>query len=281
MPRRLIGAGGGLVVAAFAAFMLLGNQSVDPIAQAATVSSNAPGYRMQMSFTITSAQLDGPISGTASGVVDPPDHAASMSLAMDLSQVPQVAQALGSSQLQMGMVLLGQDVYVKFPKALIDQLPSLGGKPWIETNAAKVAGLPGLSSVDDNPTTSNPTAVLKELQGGADGVTNVGQQVVDGVQTTHYQGELSFNRLWGNMPSSLRGVLQQITQGQGITVDVWVDAHNLVRRVVMSFTLGVANGPSVQETSTADFSDYGPQPRPTPPPASQVSDGSVIPGVAN
>ena len=278
-PRRLIGAGVGVVAAAIAAFLLLGNQSLDPIAQAATVSSNTPGYRIQMGFTITSADLGGPISGSASGIVDPPDHAASMSLGMDMSQVPQAAQTLGTPKLQMGMVLLGQDVYVKFPRALLDQLPTLGGKPWIEINVAKVGGLPGLSSLN-NPSMTDPGDVLGELRSGAQGVTNLGEQVVNGVQTTHYQGELSLNRLLGNVPSSIRPILQQITKGEGISLDVWIDAHSLVRRVVTSFTLGTATGPALEETATADFSNYGPQTRPSPPPASQVTDGNSIAGLS-
>ena len=276
VPHRLIGAGAGviaLLVAVFVAFAATSNQAVDPIAQAADVSANTPGYRMNMSFTITSPQLGAPISASANAVIDAADHAASMSLVM---QAPQAAQALGTSTMQMALILEGQDAYVRFPQSMVNQLPSLGGKPWVEINVAKAAGLPGLSTIGDDPTTSDPAETLQELRAGADSVTDVGQQQVDGVQTTHYRAEINLDRLLPNLPSAERSLLQKLIQGQGIPVDVWVDAHHLVRRVEMFLAISVGNSASVQESVTADFSDYGPQPRPTPPPADQVTDGNNL-----
>jgi hypothetical protein len=272
VPRKLIAAGVGLAAAVAAVLVVFGSsssQAVDPIAQAATVSSSAPGYRMDMSFTITSAQLGTPISGSGSAIIDPPDRAASMSIAMD---VPQAAGALGTSTLQMGMVLDGETVYVKLPQLLVSQVPTLDGKPWIEENLSKAGNVPGLSSVGDDPEWGDPGAVLKELRGGAGGIVDEGQQRVDGVHTTHYHAELDLARLVPNLPSAL---VKQLTPGEVVPVDVWIDAHNLVRRVVTSLTLNVPNGPSLQETATSDLTDYGPQPRPTPPPADQVTAASA------
>lgn len=280
VPRQLI-AGVGLVAVALAVFVVFAatsSHAVDPVAQAASVSSNAPGYRVNLSFTITSSQLGAPVSGSGTAVVDPPDHAASMSLEMDMSQDPEAVQELGTSTMQLGMVLDGQDLYVKLPQAIVNQLPSLGGKAWVEESLAKATALPGLSSLGGDPATSDPGAILQELRAGADNVTDEGQQQVDGVQTTHYGGEINLDRLLGNLPSGDRAALEQLTQGQGVPIDVWIDAHDLVRRVVMSITLNAPNGPSLQETATTDITDYGPQPRPTPPPPGQVTDGSSIDG---
>jgi hypothetical protein len=279
-PINLLAAGAGLIAAVAAAFVLLGvtgGASVDPIAQAATVSANAPGYKMKLGVVITSPQLGAPISMSGSAVVDPPDHAASMSMTID---APQSDQALGS-KFQLGMVLVGQDMYMRFPQSLVDALPSLQGKPWVEIDVAKAAGLPGLSSLGDNPDTSDPQAVLQELRSVADGVIDEGQQQVDGVLTTHYAATVSLDRLYRNLSSLDKAVLAQISPSQDVPVDVWVDAHHLVRRVAMTLTLGVANGASMQETATTDLSDYGPQPRPTPPPADQVTNGNSIPGLSS
>jgi hypothetical protein len=276
LPRRLIAAGLGIAAAGLAAFVLLGNSGADPIAQAATVSANAPGYRMNLSVSITSPQQGVSISASGNAVVDASDHAASMSLVL---QAPQAIQTLGTSTLRMAMVLDGPELYLRFPQALVSQLPNLGGKPWIEENVAKAAGLPGLSSLGGDSSTSDPTQVLGQLRVGADSVTNEGQQIVDGVQTTHYQAEINVDRLIRNVPSS---VLKLITpQGQDVPVDVWIDSHDLVRRVDMSLSLGAPNQPSFEETTTADFTDYGPQPRPTPPPANQVTDAGSIAGLSS
>jgi hypothetical protein len=278
-PSKLLAAGLGLVALVAAALVLLGlsrNQAVDPIAQAATVSSKAPGYKMNLSVVATSSQLSAPISASARAVVDPPDHAASMTVGIDASQLGQADEGLGSGKLQTEMVLLGQDMYMRLPQAMLTELPSLGGKPWIEINVANAAHVSGLSSLGDNPAMSDPQAVLQELQSVANGVINEGQQRVDGMLTTHYAATVSLERLYGKLTSLDKAVLEQIIPGQDIPIDVWIDAHNLVRRVVMTLTIGVPNGPSMQETATADITDYGPQPRPTPPPADQVTDANGL-----
>lgn len=275
-PRRLIGAGLGLLAAAITAFVLLGNGAADPIAQAATVSANAPGYRLTMGFTITSPQMATPISASASAVVDTPDHAVAMSLVM---QAPDAGQSAGTSTLRLAMILEGQNAYVKLPQALAGQVPKLGGRPWIEFNEAKAFGLPALSTLGESPN-SDPTAILQELRAGADSITDEGQQLIDGVQTTHYHAEISLDRALSksDLPSSLRTFVQKLIQSQRIPVDVWVDAHHLVRRINMFLAISVGGGPSLQESTTTDFSDYGPQPRPTPPPADQVTDGNNLAG---
>jgi hypothetical protein len=281
-PFRLLATGVGLVALAAVALVLLGltgSPATDPIAQAATVSSSAPGYKMNLSVLVTSSQLSAPISASARAVVDPRDHAASMTMAIDTSQLAQADSAPahpGGGQVQLGMVLVGQDMYMKFPPAMVSALPGLGGKPWIEVSVANAAHVSGLSSLGDNPAMSDPQAVLQELRSVANGVIDEGHQQVDGVLTTHYAATVSLDRLFGNLSSADKAVLQQLTQGQEVPIDVWIDAHRLVRRVVMTLTMGVPNGPSMQETATADITDYGPQPRPTPPPADQVTNASGL-----
>ncbi len=278
-PSKLLAAGLGLVALLTVALVLLGlsgNQAIDPIAQAATVSSNAPGYKMNLSVVVTSSQLSAPISASARAVVDPPAHAASMTVGIDSSQLGQADQGLGSGRVQMRMVLVGQDMYMRFPRAMLTALPGLGGKPWVEINVANAAHVSGLSSLGDNPAMSDPQAVLQELQSVANGVVDEGHQRVDGVLSTHYAATVSLDRLYGKLTSLDKAVLQQIIPGQDVPIDVWIDAHNLVRRVVMTLTIDVPNGPSMQETATADITDYGPQPRPTPPPADQVTDASSL-----
>jgi hypothetical protein len=267
-------------------FVLFGSSSspaVDPIAQAAAVSSSAPGFRMHMSFSVTSSAFAAPILGSAGAVVDPREHAVSMSLVMDFSQLPQAAQALGGTTIRMDMVLNGQVMYMRLPQALLDKAPNLGGKPWIEMNVAKLTGIPGLSALGNDPTTSNPGQMLQYLRAASDGFATVGQQQVDGVLTTHYRAQLSLDRLAADVPSADRALVQQAlsqlrqaTQSQDLPVDVWIDAHHLVRRTIMSLSAQTPNGPAVQETITADMTDYGPQPRPTLPPADQVTDLSRL-----
>lgn len=286
IPSKLLAAGAGLLAAVGVVFVAFGstNSSVtDPIAQAATLSSGTPGYRMNMIMTITTPAVSTPFSLSANGIVDLRDQAASMSMAMDLSQQPQVAQELGSTTMQLGMILENKTLYMKFPQALSNSVPGLGGKPWIEMDLQKLASVPGLSSLGKNPTMSDPSQVLQYLRAASDGVSNEGKQVVDGVATTHYGAMVSLDQLSADVPSadqaSVQRVLSELEQSTGMhsfPINVWIDAHHLVRRVEMMMSMHAGGGTPVQEDLTADFTNYGPQARPTLPPADQVTDLSSL-----
>lgn len=273
---------GGLVLAAAVGmvFMLLGStnsQATDPIAQAATLSSSAPGYRMNVNVAMSLPGLSAPVTASGTAVVDLRDDALSMTVGIDLSQIPGAAQALGSSTMEMRGVLENGVMYMRFPAAVAEHVPGFGGKQWIRIELAKVVGMPGLSSLGDDPAMSDPSRMLEYLRAASSSLTDEGQQQVDGVLTTHYRAELSLNRIANSVPVADRAAVQralsslaQATHVQSLPFDVWIDAHHLVRRVVISLSVPSATG-TIQETVTGDVSDYGPQPRPTPPPADQVA----------
>ena len=184
------------------AFLLLGSggtQLGSPVAQAATLSSSTPGYRVHMWMQTTSSALDAPITATGNGVVDLRDHAIAMSLAMDLGDDPQVIQQLGSSTMRLDMVLDGATAYVKLPSSLTSALGA--SRPWVKLDLAKLSGIPGLSSLTDGPSTSDPTQALEMLRSASGSFANLGQQQVDGFQTTHYRLDMSVDRLADNLPA--------------------------------------------------------------------------------
>jgi hypothetical protein len=277
---------GGLVLAATvgAVLVLFGStnsQVTDPIAKAASLSSSTPGYRMKLFVTMNMPGLSQPLTASGNAIVDVRDQAASMSFAMDFSQVPQAAQKLGSSTLSLDMIFDRGTVYMKLPAAIANSAPDFGGKQWLELNVPKLAGLPGLSSLGNNSSMRDPSDVLQYLRADSVSVTDEGQQRVDGMQTTHYHAALELDRLAADVPSAAQSVVQQslsqLEQSSGVhevPVDVWIDAHHLVRRIALAIGTAAGGGPTLQET--ADLSDYGPQPRPTPPPADQVQDLSSL-----
>ena len=67
-------------------------------------------------------------------------------------------------------------------------------------------------------------------------------------------------------------MVERTTGIHDFPVDVWIDGRHLVRRAAMTLTLTLPGGQSMQESMTMDFTHYGPQPRPTPPPSDQVQD---------
>ncbi|MGZ4230279.1 MAG: hypothetical protein ACXVUE_00300 [Solirubrobacteraceae bacterium] len=277
-----------VAVVAGLAFLLLGSGGGSlgsPIAQAATLSSSTPGYRMQMAVRVTSSALSSPVTATGSGVVDLRDHASSMSMAMNLGNDPQVVQALGGSTLRMDMLTDGSDVYVKLPAALTASLPT-SGKSWIEVDLSKLSSVPGLSSLAGNPTASDPRQILQSLRSVSDTVVDEGPQRIGRTATTHYHAQLSFSHLADALPPAERGAaskalsaLQQALPTDGLPVDVWIDAHHLVRRVVMALDVNLPTGPSLQETVTVDLDHYGPQRRPVAPASSDVLKLNDLPGL--
>ena len=275
-----------MAVIAGLAFLLLGSVGArlgGPVAQAATLSTSTPGYRVHMWMQTTSSALDAPVTATGSGVVDLRDHAISMSLAIDLGDDAQVIQQLGSSTMHLDMVLRGATAYVKLPSSLTSALGA--SRPWVELDLAKLSGIPGLSSLTDGPGTSDPSEALQMLRSASGSVANLGQQRVDGVETTHYRLNMSLARFADDVPASERGavkqVLSQLSQSLptgGFPVDVWVDGDHLIRRVVMSIDLSLPTGANMQETVISDYSDYGPQSPPATPPANAVVDLSDLAG---
>jgi hypothetical protein len=278
-PRALshpqfIAAAVAVAVVAGLAFLLFGsgaNPVSSPIAQAATLSSSSPGYRMHMTIQVTSSALSSPITATGGGVVDLRDQASSMSLTMNLGNDPRVVQALGGSTLRMDMVTDGSAIYVKLPAVLTASLPT-SGKHWIEVDLAKLSSVPGLSSLAGNPTASDPRQILQSLRSVSDSVVDEGPQRIGRVATTHYHAQLGFGHLADALPAAERGAatkalsaLQQALPTDGLPIDVWIDAHHLVRRVVMALDVNAASGPSLDETVTVDLDHYGPQHRPAAP----------------
>ena len=280
-PKLLAGGGLALVVIAVLTFVLLGSGGSmlpDPVARAATVSSGAAGYQEHMTMT---ASVEGiRFSATGAGVVDLSDHGISMTMAMDLSQIPQAAQALGgTSTMQIGMILVGGDIYMRFPPGLASRVPGLASKPWLKIDLSRLTGVPGMSSLMSNPVMSDPTQVLRYLRADANSITDEGQQTVDGLPTTHYRIDLALDRVPAYLPAADKAQfqqaltrLEQTTQLRSLPADVWIDAHHLIRRVVMTVAVHMPTGPVMKSTVTEDMTDYGPQAQPAPPPANQVQD---------
>jgi hypothetical protein len=234
---------------------------------------------MNLVVTMNSPTLPAPITASGSAVVDLRDQAMSMSIGFDMSQIPQAVQALGTTTLAMRMVLVHRVMYIRLPPSLTQRVPQLGSKPWLKFDFTKMTGLPGLSSLGNNPTMTNPSHLLEDLRAASDSVSNEGPQLVGGVQTTHYHVLLDLNKAAANLPAAEQSTveaglaeLRSSTNLQQIPVDVWVDARHFVRRIGMVMTVSAAGGAHVQEAMTADFTDYGPQPQPTAPPADQVQD---------
>ena len=243
------------------------------IQRAAYVSSSAAGYRVAIHMQEGSAALSGDITGTGSGSFNIPQHAGSMTLALNL---PSTLAAAGTLHVQ--EIIRGEKVYVKLPAQVASKLP--GAKPWLEIDLAqigKAAGIQNLTSLFGGSGSTNPGQFLQYLRStSTGGVKKLGTATINGVQTTHYRASIDLLKAPNAAPAAQRASLRQavtslerLTGLKTIPVDVWVDGQHLVRRVEMTYSVN-ASGQSLQTVMQLDFLSYGSQPVPSPPPAGQV-----------
>jgi hypothetical protein len=258
--------------------------SSNQVVRAAFVSGNTSGYQMRFTLQLHSPALPQPINATGTGAFSVPDRSGTVALDMDLGSSPQITQVLGSSTLHLEEIIDHTTVYLKFPEELASKIPTLGNKPWIKIDLAKAAssaGVPGIGSLVNNPASSDPGQFLQYLR-AAGTVTQAGTEVVNGVQTTKYKATISLDKVTNTVPPASRAAAQQgiaaietATNLHTIPTTVWIDDNNLVRR--MQFTLNESvSGQNLASTVTVDFVKYGPQSKPTLPPADQVTDASSL-----
>ena len=258
-----------------------GSSVLDPVAQAATVSNATPGFRMTMSMQISAPTLPSAVTATGSGVFDTRGHTGSFAMDMNL---PQGIPGSSGGNLHIEEIVRPDALYMKMPAQLIGS--ATGGKPWVKIDLAKLAataGISGLSSLTQNPLSSDPSQFLQYLRGVSGNVTVVGGDWVDNQATTHYHATISLDQVANSVPSSMQGTikrelgaLQSFAHISGLPIDVWVDSHHLVRRIEMSFGGGALASLGVSMTMQMDIPVYGPQAPPALPPADQVASLSSL-----
>ncbi len=253
------------------------------LTRAAYVSSTAPGYRSVISLKENVPSV-GVITATGNGSFRlTPKHEGSMAMTL---KIPSAASS-GLGILQMQVAFVPGTVYMKLPPQLASRIP--GGKPWLSINLSelgKAAGIPGLGAlVNSSSSLNNPAQYVDYLRATTDGtVRNLGQATINGVQTTHYHAVIDLTKLPSVVPASSRASAQQLvaalkkrgTKTQ-LPIDTWIDSSQKIRRVVITYTQPI-NGQQSTITTTVDFVEYGPQPAPTIPPASQTQDLLALAG---
>jgi hypothetical protein len=178
------------------------------------------------------------------------------------------------------MVLNQRTVYVKLPPSLTSKIP--GAKLWLDIDldqAGKVAGIPGLGSlISSSSSLNDPGQYLDYLRATSAGsVKNLGQATVNGVRTTEYHAVVDLNKLPASVPAAQRPSVQQLVnalKSKGLAtqmpIDAWIDSSNLVRRIQLAFSEPLPNtGQTISVAMTENFLEYGPQPVPAVPSASQ------------
>ena len=253
--------------------------TIDPVAKAATVSTTTPGYQMRFAIQFGSPQLPTALTATGTGSIDARDRTGSVVFVMNAGNDSELKKAFGGPTLRFQELVKGTTVYLKLPSGVAGKLP--GHRPWLKLDLAKASGIPGLSSLTNNPVSSDPSQFLNYLRATAGNVSKQGSAVVNGIQTTHYHATIDLDRVPDALPAASRSAakqavssIEQLTGLRKLPVDAWIDSNNLIRRMRLTFAESVA--PSVKLTIgiTMDFVKYGPQPAPSFPSPDQVTDAN-------
>jgi hypothetical protein len=183
------------------------------------------------------------------------------------------------------MVVDNGVLYMRLPTALTSKLP--GVKPWLKLDLRHAGGsTAGLSSlIGSSRQLTDPGQYFQYLHSMAAGsLQNLGAATINGVQTTHYHGEINAAQLSQAAMSAKQPAIAQAEEqlsktiaGGRIPVDVYVDSSGLVRRIAIYEPLSLS-GKSAYAAIKVDFPQYGAQPAPAVPPADQVTNLASLAG---
>jgi hypothetical protein len=163
-------------------------------------------------------------------------------------------------------LITGAALYLHMP-----QLAARTGKPWAVIRFDEMSSASGVDfgQMMQQAQQMDPNQFIKQLVASGD-VHRVGAEVIRGLPTTHYAGTVPVSKTIAQFSGSTRAAMQRLMHSAGIsstTVDVWLDAHGLVRRARSTATSDNAN-----ITATFDIVAYNVAVDVTPPPASQTVD---------
>jgi hypothetical protein len=255
--------------------------TLDPVAQAAEVTSASGGVNMQFSMRLTIPNLGSPVTASGRGFFNYTAHEGEF--ALDMAGLPtSTVTALGGGSFHVEEVLKGTTVYVGSP-VLASHLP--GGARWMKLDLSKLGGLAGIDASSLTSGESNPAQFLEYLRSHGGSITTVGSETLDGVHTTRYRGSIDLRTIAQSLPQSERSkaqaALEQVSSQTGLSsipFEVWIDDQHRVRRMEINMSLNVA-GQSGGMQMAIDFSGYGHTPTVKTPSDSEVfTAGSSILG---
>lgn len=176
-------------------------------------------------------------------------------------------------------VFVPPKMYIKMPAGDGTSLPK--GKSWIAVGPGMPGDLAasGLGGALPGPLgagNGDPADLLASLTAISGSVTKHGTATIRDVQVTQYRVNIDLAKAAARVPGWERASFKEFAQSLGtgtIPVDVWVDSHNLVRRMREALHMpsepGTPAGTVV--TQTTDFYDFGVSVRVSAPPAAEVA----------
>jgi hypothetical protein len=249
-------------------------------------SSNGSGSGSSSQGSGTS-QGSGGQTGSESAVqavqaaADQSEKVNSYSIRMDETLTGATAQHItGNMQFRLKPSLLAQ-VDLSIPPASVNEIltskaaylkvPGLGstGKPWVKLSfTGKNSAGAALGQLLQQVETSNPANQTAALTASKD-LRKTGTELVNGIQTTRYEGTYSASEQLRKLPPALRKTTSKSIAALGITkvqFTIWIDGQHQMRRVIT-----VEKGSSTTITTRLDIISVNQPVNVTLPPPSQVT----------
>jgi hypothetical protein len=229
----------------------------------------ASGQVVEASFArraaaATTALRTGRFKVTTSGTGVPGGYSVSGAYDLDNGAMEMDASGgSGSSIPASETIVVGGKMYLKVP-------PGLGAtvtKPWMSLEIGGSSGL-GASMAAG----MDPQHMLQELQAVTGGLTVLGHETVDGVDTTHYHGTIDPAKIAAKAGKDGAAMAGHVGP---VPIDIWIDGQGRVVRQQTSMTglNGMSDSGSTSTgdlTLTIDYTDLGGPVSITAPPADQV-----------
>jgi hypothetical protein len=236
--------------------------ALDPVAEAATKTSELPSYRASLEVTMTVEGETVRMRGT--GAFDNERRLGQMKMRMEGAQ-----QVLPGG---MEMVMQGSVFYLRMP-ALQQLVPDL--KPWIEFDLEELGDGMGvdLAALMEASSQQDPRQALDYLKAAGD-VEEVGEERIRGVETTRYEGVIDMRQVADRMTDegneaaadAVRKTVELTGQNR-IPFEIWVDDDSLVRRMRLDQKVAQADSARI----TMELFDFGVDVAVQVPPRNQVT----------
>lgn len=249
---------------------------------AQTAASKTVTFGVRMSFTMNAGGKS--IVGSMSGGGQSDRSSKSSAFSLDMSDfMKSIAAASGQAlppsmsdptQSTIKVVSIGNKLWMSYP--LLNSM--LGGsaaksKPWVAVDAAQLGVDAGDLAASQG---ADPTQGLDLLAGLSGTAQLLGNEPIDGVPTTKYQGAITTDALTKNLSKAQAADLVALMGAdKAIPVTIWIDEQNRARRFDMTFRIA-QQGTQMTMKASYTFAKFGEAVTIAPPPASQVGDNPAL-----
>jgi hypothetical protein len=232
------------------------------VVRAADVTGASSGYRFQATMSITGASTA--LKAAMSGTILSASNRGALAL----------RESVQDHSINVSERYSGKTYWVSVTG--IPGASALTSKPWLKYNLGSTLNQLGVGGLPSGG--SNPTQFLTYMKAAGADAQRLGTETIRGVATTHYAVTVNLNGYVRLVPPAARPAartaIQRLIAAIGsdtMHMQVWIDHHNLARRLSLSFPECVAQQ-HLRVGMTMDLFDFGTNATVTLPTAAQSHD---------